>query len=104
MEASSILATPFNQLILLTVQVVNARAALLSNFEVLGLLKEQEAQRNVAREAALAIKLEDPTARPKLDDVCENLRTVEYEVRLTLFAAIVFVIDSCTSATDHTLS
>lgn len=61
-------------------QVVNPRAALLSNFEVLQVLREQEAERNAAREAALAIKREDPTAKPKLDEVSENLRTVEYEV------------------------
>ncbi|KAH7097379.1 RNA polymerase Rpb4-domain-containing protein [Auriculariales sp. MPI-PUGE-AT-0066] len=60
-------------------EVVNARAALLSNYEVLQMLREQAAERSAAREAALATKREDPTVKPKLDEVCENLRTVEYE-------------------------
>jgi hypothetical protein len=67
-------------------QVVNARSALLSNFEVLTLLRELEGDHLVQAKTAIRIKKEDEDAgRPasnytSAEQVCENLRTVEVEV------------------------
>lgn len=71
--------------------MVNPRAALLSNFEVLTLLRELEEQQLIETRAALAVKKEQaengqPDLRslpnlPPVPEVCENLRTVEFEVR-----------------------
>ena len=67
-------------------QVLNQRAALLSNYEVLTLLKELESNHLARTKTALRIKKEEEAAGhpPKHqapdDDVCENLRTVEVEV------------------------
>ncbi|KAI0629977.1 HRDC-like protein [Trametes polyzona] len=66
-------------------EVVNQRSALLSNYEVLTLLKELESDHLARTKTALRIKKEEEAAGlpPKHsappDDVCENLRTVEVE-------------------------
>jgi hypothetical protein len=65
-------------------QVVNPRAALLSNFEVLALLRELESEHIQRTKTALRIKKEEDSAGPSTaapEDLCENLRTVEVEVR-----------------------
>ena len=68
-------------------QVLNQRAALLSNYEVLTLLKELESDHLARTKTALRIKKEEeaaglpPKHQAPPDDVCENLRTVEVEVR-----------------------
>lgn len=63
-------------------QVVNARAALLCNYEVLSLLRDSEAEQLAHAKAAFAVKNEHDAAPPlPTDEVCENLRTVEFEVR-----------------------
>ena len=67
-------------------QVLNQRAALLSNYEVLELLRELESDHLARTKTALRIKKEEEAAghAPKLqaqpDDISENLRTVEVEV------------------------
>lgn len=71
-------------------QVLNARASLLSNFEVLGLLRELESAYLARTKAAVRVKKEEdaagltpvPRAYDPLGDVSENLRTVEVEVRV----------------------
>jgi len=70
----------------LVLQVVNARAALLSNYEVLDLLRELESEHLQRTKTALRIKKEEDSAgtlsiAAPQEDVCENLRTVEVEVR-----------------------
>lgn len=66
--------------------MVNARSALLSNFEVLTLLRELESDHLAQTKIALRIKKEDEEAgRPannyaSAEQVSENLRTVEIEV------------------------
>ncbi|KAF8512650.1 RNA polymerase Rpb4-domain-containing protein [Hysterangium stoloniferum] len=71
-------------------EVVNPRAALLSNFEVLTLLRELESEQLAETRAALAIKKERSESghvesknhmshQPPIPEVCENLRTVEFE-------------------------
>jgi hypothetical protein len=67
-------------------QVVNARAALLSNYEVLDLLRELESEHLQRTKTAHRIKKEEDSAgtfsiAAAAEDVCENLRTVEVEVR-----------------------
>lgn len=64
-------------------QVLNPRAALLSNYEVLQLLRELEADHIARTRIAQRLKKEEEdapavTAHP----VSENLRTIEVEVRL----------------------
>lgn len=67
-------------------QVVNPRSALLSNFEVLTLLRELESDHLAQAKTALRVKKEDEEAGRPLsnyvssEQVCENLRTVEVEV------------------------
>ncbi|KAI8986128.1 HRDC-like protein [Trametes punicea] len=66
-------------------QVLNQRSALLSNYEVLTLLKELESEHIARTKTALRIKKEEeaaglpPRHQATPDDVCENLRTVEVE-------------------------
>jgi hypothetical protein len=71
--------------------VVNPRAALLSNYEVLSLLRELESDNLLRTKAALRIKKEEeaangagnsmpPAGNPHLE-ASENLRTIEVEVR-----------------------
>lgn len=66
-------------------EVVNARAALLSNLEVLQLLQAQHAEQLAQAKAAFAVKKErdhnGAAAEAPLptEQVCENLRTVEFE-------------------------
>lgn len=66
-------------------EVVNARAALLSNLEVLQLLQAQHAEQLAQAKAAFAVKKErdhnGAAAEVPLptEQVCENLRTVEFE-------------------------
>ncbi|KAH9932731.1 uncharacterized protein BXZ73DRAFT_101270 [Epithele typhae] len=70
-------------------EVLNHRAALLSNYEVLTLLRELEGDHLARTKTALRIKKEDEAAglAPKYqnpaDDISENLRTVEVEWDLT---------------------
>ena len=85
----------------ISIQVVSARSALLSNYEVLTLLKELESDQLARQKTALRIKkeeeervaLEGKDAAPSQasllipEEVSENLRTVEFEVRL-LFTAL----------------
>lgn len=75
--------------------MISARSALLSNFEVLTLLKELEADQLAKQKTALRIKKEEeerialsgkdtsPSHASLMapEDVSENLRTVEFEVR-----------------------
>ena len=71
--------------------MINARSALLSNFEVLSLLRELEIEQLAETRAALAVKKEQGENgqpdwktlpnQPPTPEVCENLRTVEFEVR-----------------------
>ena len=76
-------------------QVLNQRSALLSNYEVLTLLRELESDHLARTKTALRIKKEEEAAGlpPKHlappDDVCENLRTVEVEVSSVQTAAYV---------------
>jgi hypothetical protein len=69
-----------------SIQVVNARAALLSNFEVLTLLKELEADHLAKAKTAQRIKKEEEASgvvsnhHPVTDQICEHLRTIEVEV------------------------
>jgi len=67
-------------------QVVNPRAALLSNYEVFKLLKELEAENLSRAKASLRIKKDEdststqnPAQIPSLE-ASENLRTIEVEV------------------------
>ncbi|RPD56088.1 hypothetical protein L226DRAFT_509895 [Lentinus tigrinus ALCF2SS1-7] len=66
-------------------EVLNQRSALLSNFEVLTLLRELESDHLARTKTALRIKKEEeaaglpPRHQAPPDDVCENLRTVEVE-------------------------
>ncbi|TFY57529.1 hypothetical protein EVJ58_g6967 [Rhodofomes roseus] len=66
-------------------EVIDKRSALLSNFEVLTLLKELESDHLARTKTALRIKKEEEAAgnhsariQPS-DDICENLRTIEVE-------------------------
>ncbi|KAH9950682.1 RNA polymerase Rpb4-domain-containing protein [Amylocystis lapponica] len=66
-------------------EVLNHRAALLSNYEVLSLLRELESDHLARAQTALRIKKEEEAAGnpPKVltpaEEICENLRTVEVE-------------------------
>lgn len=65
-------------------EVVNSRTALLSNFEVLTLLRELDAKHVARTKAALRTKKEEdaagkPTQDSHIEEVSENLRTVELE-------------------------
>lgn len=73
-----------------SMDVVNPRAALLSNIEVLHLLRELEADHLASQKSALKIKKEEEQAgghNPKnpAEHVSENLRTIEVEVSLRSF-------------------
>lgn len=70
-------------------QVLNASSALLSNYEVLTLLRELDSDHIARTKTAIRIKKEEDSAGhttgrggydPTTDDVSENLRTVEVEV------------------------
>ena len=76
--------------------MISTRSALLSNYEVLTLLKELESEQLVRQKTAIRIKKEEEekaalglsnastsilASDPSLGEVCENLRTVEFEVR-----------------------
>jgi hypothetical protein len=64
-------------------QVVNTRAALLSNYEVLQLLTELEADHIARTRIAQRLKKEEEDAAAATGHpVSENLRTIEVEVRL----------------------
>ena len=72
--------------------VVNPRAALLSNLEVLHLLRELEADHLASQKSALKIKKEEEQAgsqNPKNpaqnDQISENLRTIEVEASSPVF-------------------
>jgi len=67
-------------------EVLNQRAALLSNYEVLNLLKELESDHLARTKTALRIKKEEeaagshvPRTQARSEEICENLRTVEVE-------------------------
>ncbi|KAI0037500.1 hypothetical protein FA95DRAFT_1506901 [Auriscalpium vulgare] len=66
--------------------ILNPCAALLSNFEVLALLRQLESQHLARSKSAFRVKKEDeaagvplPAAADQLDAVSENLRTLEVE-------------------------
>lgn len=67
-------------------QVVNPRSALLSNFEVLTLLRELESDHLAKTRTALRIKKEEEAAGSPnknhvvKEEVLQNLRTIEIEV------------------------
>jgi hypothetical protein len=72
--------------------VINPRAALLSNFEVLSLLRELENDHLARTKTALRIKKEEESSgvpsghlSAVTEDISENLRTIEVEVRLLYF-------------------
>jgi len=65
-------------------EVLNARSALLSNHEVLTLLRELDSDHIARTKTAIRIKKEEDSSGhvghdPTTDDVSENLRTVEVE-------------------------
>ncbi|KAG1737920.1 HRDC-like protein [Suillus occidentalis] len=65
-------------------EVVNARSALLSNFEVLNLLRELDAEHIARTKTAIRVKKEGEAAGKNSHDthaeeISENLRTVELE-------------------------
>lgn len=69
------------------IQVINARSALLSNYEVLSLLRELEADHLASTKTAFRIKKEEEasgtTPLPggsREPEILDNLRTVEVEV------------------------
>lgn len=80
------------------VKVVSARSALLSNYEVLVLLKELESDQLARQKTALRIKKEEEertsngvsdtatiqSSAALQEGICENLRTVEFEVGLAV--------------------
>lgn len=66
-------------------EVIHPRSALLSNFEVLALLRELDADHLARTKTAIRIKKEEdtsgkPTLESHSEEVSENLRTVELEV------------------------
>lgn len=66
-------------------EVIHSRSALLSNFEVLTLLRELDADHIARTKSAVRIKKEEdasgkPTLESHTEEVSENLRTVELEV------------------------
>ena len=74
------------------IQVINPRSALLSNQEVLTLLRELDSEHLARTKTAIRIKKEEDSSGnvigraaydPTTDDVSENLRTVEVEVGFT---------------------
>lgn len=75
-------------------QVVNPRAALLSNFEVLSLLKDLEADHLARSKALQKLKKDDelagrttiPGNTGSVVETSENLRTIEVEVRHSFIA------------------
>lgn len=65
------------------IKVVNPRAALLSNYEVLAMLKERDHEQKVHARAALVKKEDIDDKLPPVDMtsiVSQNVRTVQYEV------------------------
>jgi len=64
-------------------EVINQRAALLSNYEVLTLLRELESDHLARTKTALRIKKEEEQSGMKIhapqEEICENLRTIEVE-------------------------
>jgi hypothetical protein len=65
-------------------EVVNARSALLSNFEVLNLLRELDAEHIARTKTAIRVKKEEEAAGKnshdtQTEEISENLRTVELE-------------------------
>jgi len=69
-------------------EVINARSALLSNYEVLSLLRELDSEHLARTKTAIRIKKEEDSSGevtgrvgydPTTDDVSENLRTIEVE-------------------------
>ena len=85
--------------------VVNPRAALLSNIEVLHLLRELEADHLASQKSALKVKKEEEQAgghnqkNPAQDvQVSENLRTIEVEASLCSFRHLLRCILNAVSA------
>ncbi|KAG1743181.1 HRDC-like protein [Suillus paluster] len=64
-------------------EVVNARSALLSNFEVLSLLRELDAEHIARTKTAIRVKKEEAAGKnsheAQTEEISENLRTVELE-------------------------
>ncbi|KZS97193.1 hypothetical protein SISNIDRAFT_482128 [Sistotremastrum niveocremeum HHB9708] len=65
-------------------EIVNQRSALLSNFEVLTLLREHEREQLAQAKSNFLVKKEqgssdDANVNQPLEDVPENLRTIEFE-------------------------
>lgn len=83
-------------------EVVNPRAALLSNLEVLQLLRELEADHLASQKSALKIKKEEeqtgiqnPKNPPQNDQISENLRTIEVEASFFSFSSLFY--DVCST-------
>lgn len=72
-------------------QIIHPRAALLSNFEVLTLLRDLEADHLSRSKTAFRVKKEEEASSSTIQgnishlEASENLRTVEVEVRLFFF-------------------
>ena len=86
MEVSSP-SSPFTGSLKRIDQVIDRRSALLSNFEVLTLLRELESDHLAKARTALKIKKEEEAAgssstrvHTASEEVLENLRTIEVEV------------------------
>lgn len=82
-------------------EVINQRSALLSNFEVLTLLRELESDHLARTRTALRVKKEEEAAglassksHAPPDQVLENLRTIEVEVRWLLLALCILLNDA----------
>ncbi len=86
---------------LIQTKVIKARSALLSNFEVLRRLKEQEAEQQVHARAAL-VKREDDEAEHQTNTiealgaiVSENMRTIQFEVCPSTFNDLIKALREC---------
>lgn len=96
MEVCYFITLQSNRLTLIF-KVVNPRAALLSNFEVLTLLRDLESDHLARTKTALRVKKEEETAghAPRssggepFGEASENLRTIEIEVHSHLLCLFI---------------
>ena len=91
--------------------VVNPRAALLSNLEVLHLLRELEADHLASQKSALKIKKEEeqtgsqnPKNPAQNDQISENLRTIEVEASPPVFLSFAAQIDRSSFYPGYSIS